>query len=617
MRLCWMLGWALCVAGVASTATATVNRSDLSAQAQAFLPDERIVTVKLKNGFVVRGERQPSPADTLELKVTEGSISTRKIYATNEVTIIPVDIARLFADELKKLQLNPDTALPRTEYEHRLALLDEFLGKFPDHPDAAELKALRQSTAIEFEQVKKGLEKVDAHWMLPVEGAVYRFRGVTLRMRELAKQYPGVEKPTYAAQPKVRKVYEQLREQRRAIARSLAGVIRERVPLLLKQGEVDSAATELNAFLTFWLERVMKTETEATDRALFGETPFEAMDFSLITGLARRIIEAAQTQPPHSLPAGVTPPPGMVYVPGGYTLMGRADAKPTDPDFPLRVVYVKPFYMDRCEVSNAAYHKFVEYVKTSGDVSMEHPLSPPMKNHDPLGWKLPAFSRDEQPVMGVDWFDAYSYAKWAGKRLPTEAEWECAARGGDDRTYPWGDLLPNQTIVSSPGGRKFLGVEMDRQFPLPAPRPPPRGLFGCLQRKEPPPPPPHWNLPVEPWDADQVLPPQAMDKLDWKEDLAGPYGLLHLAGNAAEWVNDWYSPTAYVTNVFRNPRGPEQGIVHVFRGGSYLSADDTKELRVFQRGIPVNDNMKKGCFSDARPMIGFRCVKELDEPSGP
>jgi formylglycine-generating enzyme required for sulfatase activity len=617
MKLRWLMGWALCVAGVLSTATVAVERSDLSADAQAFLPDERILTVKLKNGFIVRGERQPSSPDTLSLKVTEGSITTRKIYATQDVTIVAVNIGRVFADELKKLQLSPDAALPRAEYARRLLLFDEFFTKFPDYPEGAELKSLRQDTAAELEQVKKGLEKVDTRWMLPVEGAIFRFRGVTSRMRELTKQYPGVEKASYTAQPKVRKGYEQLLEQRRAIARSLAGVIRERLPLLLAQGEIDSATTELNAFLNFWLERVMKNEAEAADRALFGETPFESMDFSLITGLARRIIGAAQALPPRPLPAGVTPPPGMVYVPGGYALMGREDAKPNEPDFPLRVVYVKPFFMDRCEVANADYRKFVEQARTSGDVSMEHPLSPPMKNHDALGWKTPALSRDDQPVVGVDWFDAYAYAKAAGKRLPTEAEWECAARGGDDRIYSWGDLLPGQTIVSSPGGRKFLATEMDRQMPLPAPRPPSRGIFGCLQRKEPPLPPPHWNLPVEPWDADQLLPPQAIGKLEWNEDLAGPYGLLHLAGNAAEWVNDWYSPTAYVTNIFRDPPGPIQGTVHVFRGGSYLSADDTKELRVFTRGIPVNDNMKKGCFTDARPMIGFRCVKDLDAPLRP
>ena len=100
--------------------------------------------------------------------------------------------------------------------------------------------------------------------------------------------------------------------------------------------------------------------------------------------------------------------------------------------------------------------------------------------------------------------------------------------------------------------------------------------------------------------------------MEWEEDLAGPHGLLHLVGNAAEWVFDWYSPTAYVTNVFRDPQGPEQGTVHVFRGGSFLSSDDARELRVDFRGFPQNDNMKKGCSSDNRPMIGVRCVKNLE-----
>lgn len=605
-----LLVWICAGIGMLSISLA-VERAELSAAAQAFLPDENLITVKLKNGFVVRGERQPSAPDTFVLKVTDGAITTRKIYPTNEVTVIPPNIGHLFAEELKRLQLDPESSLPRAEVERRLALFDEFFLKFPDEPEVAALKKQREAHAYEYEQIKKGLEKVDDHWMLPTEVAIARFRGVSRRMRELVKQYPGVEKPNYTAQPKLRKGFEQLQEQRRAIARVLAGSIRERLPRLLAEKEIDAAATELNAFLVFWIERVMKTEAEASDRALFGETPFESMDFSQITSLARQVVAASRSASPRTLPPGVTVPPGMVYVPGGYALVGRIDAKPGEPDFPFRVIFLKPYFMDRCEVSNAEYRKFFEHVRARGDVSMEHPLSPPMKNHEALGWKLPAFSRDEQPVTGIDWFDAYAYAKWAGKRLPTEAEWECAARGGDDRVYTWGDLLPTETIVSSPGGRKFLGAEMDRQMPLPVPKPPPRSLFGCLKREEPPPPPPRWNLPAEPWDVDQVLPPQAIGKLNWDEDLAGPYGLLHMAGNAAEWVNDWFSPTAYITNVFINPQGPEYGTNHVFRGGSYLSPDDTKELRVFHRGIPVNDNIKKGCFNDMRPMIGFRCVKDL------
>jgi formylglycine-generating enzyme required for sulfatase activity len=118
-----------------------------------------------------------------------------------------------------------------------------------------------------------------------------------------------------------------------------------------------------------------------------------------------------------------SPPSGMAYVPGGEFIMGSD----TDDEFsrPAHLVTVGPFFIDLTEVTNEDYSKFI--------VATGH--------RSPVGWDngtVPE-DRDKFPVTGVSWFDAAEYAKWAGKRLPTEEEWEFAARGTDGRTYPWGD----------------------------------------------------------------------------------------------------------------------------------------------------------------------------------
>jgi len=146
----------------------------------------------------------------------------------------------------------------------------------------------------------------------------------------------------------------------------------------------------------------------------------------------------------------------MVVVPAGPFVMGDDAGLPEEA--PRRTVELPAFAIDVREVSNADYAAFLLWVEANGDEAVRHRSQPPGKDHTPRYWKpfrprllegtgmaaLQRFSeqdfrRPDAPVVGVDWWDAWAYATWAGKRLPTEAEWEKAARGTDGRTWPWGD----------------------------------------------------------------------------------------------------------------------------------------------------------------------------------
>ena len=113
------------------------------------------------------------------------------------------------------------------------------------------------------------------------------------------------------------------------------------------------------------------------------------------------------------------------------------------------VVRMRPFRIDAYEVTNAQYRKFLEHVRQHGDREFRHPDQPERKDHTPRYWDTPPFSGDNLPVVGVDWFDAYAYARWVGKRLPTNDEWEFAARGETKYLYPWGDTYSSSRCASA------------------------------------------------------------------------------------------------------------------------------------------------------------------------
>jgi formylglycine-generating enzyme required for sulfatase activity len=246
---------------------------------------------------------------------------------------------------------------------------------------------------------------------------------------------------------------------------------------------------------------------------------------------------------------------------------------------PQRPVRLKAFAIDRHEVTNAQYRKFLADVQVHGDAAWAHPAQPKGKDHTPRYWKdynpllrqasyaelahfnPMTFTRDDAPVVGVDWFDAYAYARWAGKRLPTEAEWELAARGPDGRRWPWGNdwVWGACNIVGEKGGADV--------------RTPGREKDGWI-----------YPAPVGSFPAGR-----------------SPYGCDDMSGNAAEWVADWYAADAYLTGRSDNPAGPATGSERVVRGGSSQNYPSYTRCAVRAHREPEFRTFT----------LGFRCAKDL------
>lgn len=267
------------------------------------------------------------------------------------------------------------------------------------------------------------------------------------------------------------------------------------------------------------------------------------------------------TEAPPTLPeAGdlwVNPRDGrdVVYVPAGVFLMGSPDGEGDEDERPQRAVYLDAFWIDKTEVTNAEYTRFMAATGYRAPYFLPKP------------WNSKWYDNPDQPVVGVNWGDAVAYARWAGKRLPTEAEWEKAARGGDRRAYPWGnawDVAQNRRCNFSDEQFRLGDTPVNDGYDCPAP--------------------------VGRYPAG-----------------ASPYGCLDMAGNVWEWCSDWYAPDYYEEAPIRNPQGPESGRYRVIRGGSW--AYEASCLRCATR-----DSAYPECrqFDDG----GFRCVLPVsDEPA--
>jgi formylglycine-generating enzyme len=316
--------------------------------------------------------------------------------------------------------------------------------------------------------------------------------------------------------------------------------------------------------------------------------------------------------------AAPTPAPsGMVWIPGGEFSMGANQPPAMDPvgmqattdARPIHRVYVDGFFMDKTDVTNA---QFAAFVRATGYVTVaerklkpeDFPSAPPenlvpgsivfsppaqpvrLNDHfqwwsyvagaswrHPLGPKSDVIDRDNFPVVHVAYEDAEAYAKWAGKRLPTEAEWEFAARGGlAGKPFVWGDEF-------RPGGRWQANTH--------------QGHFPVTDTHE---------------DYFQGIAPVA-------QFAPNPYGLYDMAGNVWQWTSDWYRPDYYArlaaAGVARNPRGPNTSFdpseprqpKKVHRGGSFLCTDQYCSRYILgTRG--------KGEISTGANHLGFRCVQD-------
>jgi len=238
-------------------------------------------------------------------------------------------------------------------------------------------------------------------------------------------------------------------------------------------------------------------------------------------------------------------PVPMVKIPAGVFKMGSPEGQGRSDEWPQRDIYLDEFLIDQVEVTNERYMKFVQ---ATGHRNPPNPYS--------TGPLLSAKGIEELPVVQVTWYDSKTYCAWAKKRLPTEAEWEKAARGTDGRKFPWG----NEAATTKQ-------ATFDRE-----------------------------------WNEDKTLHP--VGSLSEGDSL---YGVKDMAGNAREWVSDWYDADYYQHAPDRNPQGPDKkGIVRSIRGGSWHSP--VADIRAAARG--------KGGFALQTHGTGFRCARSVDsEPS--
>ena len=264
-------------------------------------------------------------------------------------------------------------------------------------------------------------------------------------------------------------------------------------------------------------------------------------------------------------PANTTPPPPtgeMALIPAGSFRMGDTFIEGYSDERPVHTVYMDAFYMDVCEVTSAQYCVFLNNQgnQTEGGgtwLNIGSSLCLITQSGEQFA---PRSGYEDHPVINVTWYGALAYSQWAGKRLPTEAEWEKAERGGlQEKRYPWGD--------ENPGGGKCNYLEYSG--PLTS------GMPNLYRGRG--------TLPVGSFEPNG-------------------YGLYDMAGNVWEWCQDWYNSDYYIyclKSQKNNPTGASTGTYRVLRGGSWLN--DPSPLRCANRSCASPDY--------SYSTFGFRCAR--------
>ena len=252
-----------------------------------------------------------------------------------------------------------------------------------------------------------------------------------------------------------------------------------------------------------------------------------------------------------SLQAVIAPPKGkdrapMVEIPSGSFPMGvpPGDRDGGRDEYPRHEVLLDTFWIDQFEVTNGRY---IEFVKSAGHRVPQNPTNPTRNL-----WQGDSITESlaERAVINVDWFDADAYCKWAGKRLPTEAEWEKAAKGTSDRRFPWGNVEPTAKHLNY--NQRWIGEKT--------------------------------LMPVGSYEAGK-----------------SPYGVYDVVGNVWEWVNDWYDARYYEKSPSKNPTGPQEGTKKVIRGAGWQN--ETPTVRIFTR-VDSDPTMRN-------ESTGFRCAADV------
>jgi eukaryotic-like serine/threonine-protein kinase len=270
------------------------------------------------------------------------------------------------------------------------------------------------------------------------------------------------------------------------------------------------------------------------------------------------VIPSSPTVTPTTAPENrkISPRDGMtqIFIPAGTFFRGGMDVHRRNDEQPVREIFIDAFWMDQVEVTNGMYQLCVN------DGACRLPAQTRSDNRaDYFG--NPEFR--DYPVVFVTWFDANAYCAWAERRLPTEAEWERAARGGDKRNFPWGDEFPNEYTAN------FMNLVGDTS------------------------------------------------RVGSYAEGASPFGVLDMAGNVWEWVADLYRMDYYSRSPAENPQGPVPDEVfnnlRVIRGGSF--EEDGIFLRLAHRNALEGPNPRAQADEDAHygrssVKVGFRCAAD-------